>query len=89
MDTRTNILYKDPEIAEKLGAKSGDLAEIPEKLKGAANKALNGKDSVHVPKKSKFAHMQRLAEFSVNKKRKISKKKKRNRMSKQSRKNNR
>ena len=85
MDTRTNILYKDEETAIKAGAKKDDLSTIPGKLKRDALKALDGKDSVKIPKNSVSA----LSQWAQKERNAKKRKKKRNRTAGQSRKKNR
>ncbi len=89
MDTRTNTQYRDKEFAKLAGAKLGDLKQLPDELQEDANKALGDKEQMYIPKKSKDAHIQRLAQFALGERRKKSKKKNRNRTSRQSRKKNR
>ncbi len=89
MNTNTNVLYQDFDVAKALGEKPSDLKQVPAALRKDANKALNGNDSVYIPKSNNVEHMKRLADFSANHRKNLTKKKKRNRMTKQSRKNNR
>ena len=89
MDTTNNRLYKDKEIAIKLGALSSDLKQIPNNLQDDAKKALGDQDSVHVPRRSRSGHMGRLAQFAIRDRNNKAKRKVKNKMSKQSRRKNR
>lgn len=89
MNTNTNVLYKDKEIAELQSKLLGSVKQVPYGLQDDAIKALGDREHVYIPKESKEAHIKRLAQFALGHRRKKSKKKNHNRSSSQSRRKNR
>ena len=79
MNTDTNMLYKSKEEALKMGELLGNLVMVPNNLQPAAEKKLNGKAHIYVSHTSGG----QLSKFASNMR------KKKRRMQKQSRKNNR
>lgn len=86
MNTSTNTLYESYKLA-LLDKKSGEsISKIPEELQADAEKALDGAESVEIPKDSSRLHLNKLARFAANQRQR---KKKKNRSSSQSRRKNR
>lgn len=88
MDTSNNRVYKDEGIAKqaiKAGlSKAEDVKQLPNSLQAEARMALNGQDSVKIPKNS----VSPLAQFAQKERNAKKRKKKRNRTAGQSRKKN-